>query len=1175
MSKAVEFIFFSRRFLAIGLSLLWIASGATAQDRPRGDRPRFDIRSVLATTQPTASKADEVNAQREQRTDLQQRLAATGVPLRYSLDGGARLKMLSSPAGALTAATTDDAETVALDWLRANQDLFGLTDEDLASASVTTELSSTGLKFVNVEQVVNGLPVFESTLRVAVNSQGSIVQVQGSQAGRVTAVTPHTDAGPAAAIQSAFAAVGVSVEGQAERIDSESAEWITYSNPEPELPAVVLRRVAFPLGDGAALAAYRIVATTSAGGYEIIVAADSGRMLYRLPLESHLGQARVWPQSPVHGDRELFAFGEGWLPEGGQTTVGNNADAYLDTDGDQLPDRITQEGLRDGRAFSENQTFDFPSGDGFEDPALYQANSVTHAFYHANAAHDHFYALGFREVDGNFQTSNFGKGGKGNDAVKLLVQSSEELSNASFLVTPDGTPGRMRLGVGFLDGYRDMSLSASTIFHEYTHGVTARLVGGPLETTCLMRGPQGDGLAEGWSDYFAASRFNQPVYGEYISGNAVTGIRRYRLDQMPWRYSDLGNEGLQAHQDGEILSGVLWDIRSALGAEAADQLIFSALTLTPCQPSFVDVRDAILTADETFNGGENLQALWTVFAARGLGAGSRGEDFSGPPLVTRFDSTKDLPAEFGGVNRSPVVSSQPTDVAIVGETATYTVHATDPEGDSWTVEMLEGPSGAIFESAARRVRWRPSFTSGRFVFSVKDSNGNETRHGFVWFTFSIITLQNSLRIDGPAGSSGVVGVFVEDPIPLLQFTTREGQGDPDLVVWPPFAGEFTATNPFTSDETITVADPDPGPWLIFVDGISDYSNVRLRARAVTPTNVTTQGPVNVSDAETSERIFRFVVPADAEYLHVQTSGGSGDADLLVARGRVPLCPSYSSVPCDDDGFSETDGNYESVEIENPEAGEWFITVAGFTSYQGVSLRVSTTPAPKLLAATEGAAFQPILAPGGIATLFGEGFTDAGVEATASSLPLPTELAGIRVLVNGVFAPLFYVSEKQINFQNPFESRGLSADILVQRNGVLSKAFEADVDRDVPRFFTFTLNEQVEPVITHADGSIVAPASPAKPGEVLIAYLTGVGSLFNPPATGAPATADPLTTTAILPTVIVNGIPVRADFSGWSPGYVGLIQVNFPMPLDLPAGTRVPIEIRYGSVKTQSLTMAVQ
>lgn len=1171
-----------RQFSAIGLFLLLTAPGALAQDRPRGDRRNFDVRSLLSRTQPSEdSKADQDDVRKAQRIDLQQRLASTrteaGGEVRYSLGANARLKLLSARSGALTAATADDAEAVALDWLAAHPDLFGLTDEDVASAAVTTELSSIGLRFVSVEQVVNGLPVFESTIRVAVDSQGSIVQVQGSQAEQVVALAPFTDAGPLAAIQAAFAAVGVRVEQEAQQIDPESAVWISYSNPESELPPVQLRRVAFPLGTGTALAAYRIVAATSAGSYDIIVAADNGRMLYRLSLESHLGQARVWPHTPAHGDRELLPFGEGWLPEGAKTTKGNNADAYLDTNGDDQPDRINLGGLSDGRAFSEDQTFDFPSGDGLGEPASYKANAVTHAFYHANAAHDHFYELGFREMDGNFQTNNFGKGGSGGDAVKLQIQTSAEPGNASILVFPDGSPAVIRLGVQSLfGGYRDYSLSGSVLFHEYAHGVTDRMVGGRLDTSCLFRGPQGDGLSEGWSDYFAASRFNEPVYGEYISGNSVSGIRRFALDQMPWRYSNLGNEGLQAHQDGEVFAGMLWDIRSALGAEAADQLIFSALALTPCAPSFVDARDAILTADQTLNGGANQEALWTAFAARGLGFGSQGQDPSSGPIVTRFDSTTDLPAEFGGVNRAPVVSSEPTEFALVGETVFYTVQATDPEGDSWTVEMLEAPAGATFEAEARRVRWRPSFTSGRFIFSVKDSNGNETRHGFVWFTFSIITLQNSLRIDGPVGSSGVVAVLVDEPMSFLQITTRGGQGDPDLLVWPPFFGEITATNPFTPDETITVIDPDLGPWIIFVDGFSDYSNVRLRAREVSPANVTADTPIaNLSDAETSERMFRFVVPDSAEHLHVQISGGSGDADILVAEGRVPLCPIYTSTPCDYDESSESVGNYESVEIESPAAGEWFITVVGYLAYQDISLRVSTMSAPKLLAAVEGAAFQPFLAPGGISTLFGENFTDPGVEAVAGSLPLPTELAGIRVLVNGVAAPLFYVSATQINFQNPFESSLLSADILVERDGVLSNPFEAAVDPDVPRFFTFTLNEQLEPVVTHADGSIVTPASPAKPGEVLIAYLTGMGNLLNPPATGAPATGDPLTTTAVLPTVVVDGVEVLADFSGWSPGYVGLIQVNFPMPLDLSPGTRVTIEIRYGAVTTQSMTIAVE
>src|SRR5690606_18381777 len=159
----------------------------------------------------------------------------------------------------------------------------------------------------------------DSTIRVAVDSQGRVMQVQGPQADRVAAVEPFADAGPQAAIQAAFAAAGVSVETQSEPLTSESPAWLAYSNPEAALSPVQLRCVAFPLGTGAAIAAYRIVAETSAGSYDVIVAADGGRMLYRLKLESHLGQARVWEQSPVHGERELMPFGEGWLADGAKT----------------------------------------------------------------------------------------------------------------------------------------------------------------------------------------------------------------------------------------------------------------------------------------------------------------------------------------------------------------------------------------------------------------------------------------------------------------------------------------------------------------------------------------------------------------------------------------------------------------------------------------------------------------------------------------------------------------------------------------------------------------------------------------------------------------------------------------------------------------------------------------
>ena len=140
----------------------------------------------------------------------------------------------------------------------------------------------------------------------------------------------------------------------------------------------------------------------------------------------------------------------------------------------------------------------------------------------------------------------------------------------------------------------------------------------------------------------------------------------------------------------------------------------------------MDARDAILLADETANEGANQESLWAIFAARGMGFSAAGVDQDYDPLVTRFDSTTDLPAEFGGANLPPKVTSQPTQYAIVGENSFHTIEAQDPEGDSWTVQMLEGPTDASFDPVLRRVRWRPTFTEGRFVFAVTDSKGSQT-----------------------------------------------------------------------------------------------------------------------------------------------------------------------------------------------------------------------------------------------------------------------------------------------------------------------------------------------------------------------------------------------------------------------------------------------------------------
>jgi uncharacterized protein (TIGR03437 family) len=183
---------------------------------------------------------------------------------------------------------------------------------------------------------------------------------------------------------------------------------------------------------------------------------------------------------------------------------------------------------------------------------------------------------------------------------------------------------------------------------------------------------------------------------------------------------------------------------------------------------------------------------------------------------------------------------------------------------------------------------------------------------------------------------------------------------------------------------------------------------------------------------------------------------------------------------------------------------------------------------------------------------------------------------VRVLVNGIEAPLFYASPGQINFQTPFETGEGSAAVLVERGGVPSAVMEADVQTNAPGIFTYApAPDAVAPVIVHADGSIVSSAHPARAGEVLLIFATGVGALTNPPATGEASAADPLAVSAVEPTVTVGGAEAAVLFAGLTPQFVGLLQINLQLPDPLPAGRELELVLAFGSDAAQTVTLAVE
>lgn len=143
--------------------------------------------------------------------------------------------------------------------------------------------------------------------------------------------------------------------------------------------------------------------------------------------------------------------------------------------------------------------------------------------------HDLYYRYGFDEPAGNFQNYNFGKGGKENDALIALAQNGGNRNNAIFGTPPDGQRPLMRMFIWDLSQpWRDGDLEAGIIIHEYSHGLSQRLTGGPTNSGCLPMGEPA-GMSEGYGDFFATTVRSTRNYSDYVMGawaaNQPYGIR--------------------------------------------------------------------------------------------------------------------------------------------------------------------------------------------------------------------------------------------------------------------------------------------------------------------------------------------------------------------------------------------------------------------------------------------------------------------------------------------------------------------------------------------------------------------------------------------------------------------------------------------------------------------------
>jgi hypothetical protein len=218
---------------------------------------------------------------------------------------------------------------------------------------------------------------------------------------------------------------------------------------------------------------------------------------------------------------------------------------------------------------------------------------------------------------------------------------------------------------------RDSDLDAGIIAHEYCHGLSNRLTGGRLTTSCLSGNQQ---AGEGWSDlctlFFTAAAGDTATtprgVGTYSIFEPVTGtgIRPYPyttdMTANPLTYGDLSTDTLSIpHGVGTVWATTVWEMYWALvgqygfdsdlyagsgGNNLAIQLVVDGLKLQPCNPTFLDARDAILAADVANNNGANECLIWAAFAKRGMGYSAQD---GGSANTLNVTEAFDLPSQCG------------------------------------------------------------------------------------------------------------------------------------------------------------------------------------------------------------------------------------------------------------------------------------------------------------------------------------------------------------------------------------------------------------------------------------------------------------------------------------------------------------------------------------------------